>query len=121
MDGSVAQVTAAGKVLLAHRPEDQVQPLLAGLDVATRQRIDKKLTEARRTGVARNLGESEVGMATLSAAIRLGGTPPSDALSISGPESRINPSRSVAMTAVERRFSQLLTRAATQVSAALIG
>lgn len=116
-----APVTAAGKVLLAHRPDDQVQALLAGLDASVRQRLSKEIAEARRTGLARNLGESEVGMATMSAAIRLGGTPPSHALSISGPESRINPSRSIAMTAVERRFGQLLTRAAAQVSAALIG
>ena len=118
-----ALLTAAGKVLLAYRPDDQLDRMLAAETRTTTDaaRLRKELKEARRTGMARNLGESEVGMATLAVPIRTGADAPTHALAISGPESRINPNRAASLTAVERRHLQLLTRAAAQVSAALVG
>lgn len=115
---SPAAVTAAGKVLLAQQPDDQVELVLAGADLepGNLTRLRKEVREARRTGMARNLGESELGMATLAVPIRTAGAPSSHALSISGPESRINPTRARALTAVEHRHLQLLTTASAKVS-----
>lgn len=116
-----ALVTAAGKVLLAQRPDEELAPLVRAQtgDAGQATGLLKQLREARRTGMARNLGESEQGMATLAVAIRTADGPATHALSISGPESRINPHRSAALTAVERRHLALLNRAATGVAAAL--
>lgn len=114
-----AHLTAAGKVLLAYRPDDAIERLVraeAG-SPADANRLVKELREARRTGFARNLGESELGMATIAVPIRTGADSPTHALAISGPESRINPARSTALTSVERRHLQLLTRGAAAVAA----
>lgn len=116
-----ALLTAAGKVLLAQRPDEQLQRLVRAefADPGRAAEVRKQLAEARRTGMARNLGETEQGMATLAVPIRPASGLPAHAISSSGPESRINPRRAVALTAVERRHLELLNRAAARVQVAL--
>lgn len=119
-----AHCAAAGKVLLGFWPDEQVRKAFAGpLPRCTERTINNvedllaEVHEARRLGYGRSLSESEIGMATIAVPIPLGGDTPNVTLSISGPESRINPRRTKSLTTVERTHLTLLQKAAGAISA----
>jgi len=116
--------SAAGKAVLAYRTDEQVRALLGddALPIRTDRtlsHVDELLAElhrARRLGYARNLSESETGMAVLAVPVRVGAEPPSLALSLSGPESRVNPRRTTGLSIREREHLALLKDAAGRLA-----
>lgn len=121
-----AHATAAGKVLLGFWPDEQIQRAFGGALPRRTDRtpttIDELLSdihECRRTGFGRSLSESEVGMDTLAVPIRTGEDVPTFCLSISGPESRMNPRRSKQLTQAERLCISLLQKASAAITSRL--
>lgn len=121
-----AHCTAAGKVLLGFWPDEHIRRAFAGplprcteRTVTTVDELLEEVYECRRSGFGRSLSESEVGMATIAVPIRIGEGAPTITLSISGPESRINPRRSKSLTSVERTHLVLLQKAAGAIAARL--
>lgn len=119
-----AHATAVGKVLLAQWTPTAVRALLesAGLPGFTDRTITdqseflEELANARTSGFARNLSESESGMAALAVTIPMHDQTSYLSLSISGPESRINPRRSRGLSAIERRHLALLQEGAQTIA-----
>lgn len=118
-----AHCAAAGKVLLGYWPDENIRRAFAGpLPKCTDRTIKNvddllvEVRETRRVGFGRSLSESEVGMATMAVPISAGGDVPNITLSISGPESRINPRRTKSLTTVERTHLTLLQKAAGSIA-----
>ena len=75
---NASYVTSSGKVLLAYLPDDQLQPLVAGMrlvprtprTITSRSLLLAELALVRRQGFAENRGESQPGMCSIAAPIR---------------------------------------------------
>jgi len=93
----LAHVSAAGKVLLAELPPEELhrryprEELEGGTDNAmrTRSALEAELAETRERGYAVNLSESEVGLCAVSVPIRDAGGMAIGAISVSGPAGRV--------------------------------
>jgi IclR family acetate operon transcriptional repressor len=116
-----AHVTAAGKALLAWRPDSYIEPLLAtGLRRFTPNTIvdpvelQRELAEVRHQGWASEVEEHELGAACVAAPIAEDSGPPVASLSVSGPTSRLQPSELPAL-------GELIRSAAASVSDSLSG
>jgi len=110
---------ASGKVLLAHLPEAEINPIVAaGLRRLTesppveRHRLLRQLAEIRRRGVAVSSNERIDGASSVSAPIRDGIGRVVAGLTISGPTYRFTPRR-------VREFIALVRDGARRVSGAL--
>lgn len=119
-----AHCTAAGKALLGFWPDENIRRAFGGplprcteRTIHTVEDLLADVHECRKTGFGRSLSESEIGMATIAVPIRIGDAPPTVTLSISGPESRINPRRSKTLTSVERTHLILLQKASSAIAA----
>lgn len=75
---NAAYLTSSGKVLLAFLPDEQLQPLVAGMrllprtprTITSRPLLLAELALVRRQGYAENRGESQPGMCSIAAPIR---------------------------------------------------
>lgn len=75
---NAAYLTSSGKILLAYLPDDQLQPLVAGMrlvprtprTITSRPLLLAELAVVRRQGFAENRGESQPGMCSIAAPIR---------------------------------------------------
>lgn len=103
-----AHRTSTGKVLLAHIPAQQRDRLLRGwvLEAKTPHTITdtallrRELAEIRRRGYAENRHESEIGVISVAAPIRDATGYAVAALSIAGPEDRMDENRATYAEAV---------------------
>jgi len=97
-DRAPAHAAAAGKVLLAALPEEELRSrypqtrLRGGTDlaIATRADLEAELALIRKRGYATNCSESEDGLHAVAAAVFDGGGAAQAALSVSGPSSRLS-------------------------------
>jgi DNA-binding IclR family transcriptional regulator len=114
-----AQITASGKVLLAHLPTDRLDAVLVGTveDAAHRRRsmseIRRELHEVRARGWAANDGESEVGLRAVATFIdhTRTGLGVEAAITVAAPAERLTPAHM-------EEVAEMLTKA---VSAFAIG
>ncbi|MGW1784829.1 IclR family transcriptional regulator [Streptomyces sp. NPDC002143] len=91
-----AHATAAGKVLLAALPEDELGALyptgrleaVTEHTVTTLKELRAQLAEVRKAGYAVNDGESEVDVSAVALAVRQKAGPPRVAIAITAPMSR---------------------------------
>lgn len=83
---------AAGKAILAHLPEDEVEKVLAAArEDGMEPRIDRgALADIRREGVARSAGEVVEGASAVAAPIRNALRRPIAALNVTGPAARLD-------------------------------
>lgn len=96
-DRAPAHASAAGKVMLAHLPLDQLRERYPGSRISggtnnavtSRRRLEAELETVRLNGYATNLGESEIGLHAVAAPILdvTGGV--RAAVSLSGPSERL--------------------------------
>ena len=94
-----AYSTSTGKCLLAYLPEGELEPLLRGWKLAAKtsytitnmRRLRRELKEIRRLGYAQNINESEVGVLSVAAPIRDLSGRVIAAMSVVGPETRMEP------------------------------
>jgi IclR family transcriptional regulator, KDG regulon repressor len=92
-----AHCTSTGKVLLAHLPEERLEVLLKGWRLEPRttstitgtRRLREELARVQARGWAENLGESEVGVASVAAPIRNARGEVVAAVSAAGPTMRV--------------------------------
>lgn len=102
-DRAPAHPSAAGKVLLAALPVEQLHEryptsrLRGGTSeaVTSRRRLEEELEEVRANGYALNLGESELGLHAVAVAVRDPAGKARAAISISGPSVRLTEERLV--------------------------
>ena len=93
-----AHCTSTGKVLLAHLPERRLAALLEGwrperrtdATVCDPGQLRAELDRVRAQGWAENIGESEVGVASVSAPVRNARGEVIAAVSVAGPVMRVN-------------------------------
>jgi IclR family KDG regulon transcriptional repressor len=93
-----AHCTGTGKVLLAYQSELELEAIMDGwrlpavtpLTITDQHELRKALAEIRRQGYAHNLGESEVGVLSVSGPIRDAGGVRA-AISVAGPQQRMEP------------------------------
>lgn len=96
---NAAHSTSTGKVLLAHLPGSDLKRLLDGWEleaktphtITDRTRLTKELQTVRRQGFARNMHESEEGVLSVAAPIRNRLSQVVAAMSVAGPDARIQP------------------------------
>lgn len=96
-----AHCTSIGKAWLACESDDFLRGLypwaklsaLTDDSLTSRSALMAELTEARRRGYARNVGESELGVGSVSAAVREEGGRPACAVSVSVPLVRVSEKR----------------------------
>lgn len=101
-----AHCTSIGKAWLACESEDFLRglypwpklPALTGNSLTSRSALMTELIEARRLGYARNVGESEAGVGSVSAAVREEGGRPVCAVSVSVPLVRMSDKRWAELT-----------------------
>ena len=94
-----AHCTSTGKCLLAYLPEPELQRLLVGWQLPAKTEntitdpdsLRKELKEIRKQGFAHNLGESELGVISAAAPIRNLAGKVVAAMSVAGPDTRMNP------------------------------
>lgn len=123
-----AHLSAAGKILLAHRPDHEMEPLYHAekLERRTPYSIDNgselrdELTRIRNNGYARNISESEIGLYALAVPIFSNSGEALCSLTISGPEIRIAPQRGESLSPREEELLHLLRAGAQQLEAALL-
>ncbi len=92
-----AHATGTGKCLLAHLPDDELNRLLRGWKLQSKttytvKNIDtfkKELAQIRKQGFARNLHEAEVGVVSVAAPIRNLAGKVIAAMSVAGPDARM--------------------------------
>ncbi|MGH9058483.1 MAG: IclR family transcriptional regulator [Acidimicrobiales bacterium] len=96
-----AHCTSIGKAWLACESDDFLRglypaaklPALTDRSITTRAGLMTELKEVRRGGYARNIGESEIGVGSVSAAIREEGGRPVASMSVSVPLARMSDER----------------------------
>ena len=111
---------ASSKVLLAALPEAEVKEYLERVRLerltdrtpTDRRRLEADLVEIRRSGYAATHGERQAGAASVAAAVLDASGRPFGSISISGPADRFPPER-------VRRWGELVTRTAAELSAAI--
>jgi len=109
--------TSDGKILLAHLPDTERERLLRRplraatphtiVDVAT---LRAEIEEARTLGFARAVGEVEVGLNGVAAAVLRPDGVPIATLSVAGPAYRVTPERLPELGAAVRRSAQAIAR-----------
>ena len=122
-----AHTTAAGKVLLARLDDEQFAELYVrdALDPNTRESIDTlpqlraAVASARELGYALNRGESEEGVAAIAVPLRHPNERITCALSLTGPEARLNPEGSIELSSREAELLRLLRSAAAAIESEL--
>ncbi len=122
-----AHTTAAGKLLLSYLPDDELAALypdgtlLSGTPESFHSLSDLRgeLESARADGYARNLAESEQGVAALAVPVYRPAGPVLCSLTVTGPDSRFNPERSRDLSARERSLLAMLFECAERISAEL--
>jgi IclR family transcriptional regulator, KDG regulon repressor len=113
-----AHCTSTGKVLLAFLPERRLDGLLAGWRPERRTgaticglgQLRAELARVRAQGWAENIGESEVGVASVAAPIRNARGEVIAAVSVAGPDMRVNGDT------LRRFFRASVTQAADAIS-----
>lgn len=123
-----AHLSAAGKVLLAQRPDTELQPLYEAQElerrtphsIGTGPALREELARVRRNGYARNISESEIGMYALAVPIRNGTGQTLCSLTVSGPEIRISPQRGKALSPREHELLHDLRAGAQQLEESLL-
>jgi DNA-binding IclR family transcriptional regulator len=101
-----AHCTSIGKAWLAGESDDFLRglypwpklPALTDNSLTSRSALMAELTEVRRQGYARNIGESELGVGSVSAAVREEGGRPAVSISVSVPLVRMSEQRWVELT-----------------------
>lgn len=94
-----AHCTGTGKVLLAYQSEVELEALLDGWElepvtphtIADHRALREALRQIRAQGYAHNLGESEVGVLSVSGPIRDMSSRVRAAISVAGPQQRMDP------------------------------
>lgn len=94
-----AHCTGTGKVLLAYQSEFELEAILDGwrlpavtpLTITDQHKLREALKEIRRQGYAHNLGESELGVLSVSGPIRDASGGVRAAISVAGPQQRMEP------------------------------
>lgn len=130
-----ANATAAGKLLLSLRPEDEVSgiftgaravdqdsPALAVRTPFTVGELDGLQTELARTmeaGFGRQVSEAEIGVAALAVPIRRPEGPVLCALTLTGPDTRMDARQGAAPSATELELLRRLRATAEEISAHL--
>lgn len=130
-----ANATAAGKVLLAQRTDDEVRGLFAqdrtteegGQQLAARtaftiDQLDallRELEDTRRAGYGRQVSEAEIGVAALAVPILRPSGPVLCALTLTGPDTRMAARPGEEASARELELLALLRSTAAAVSSAL--
>lgn len=123
-----AHLSAAGKVLLAQRPDQELQPLYEAEELERRtphtigngSELRNELTRVRKNGYARNISESEIGMYALAVPIVSSTGQALCSLTVSGPEIRFAPQRGESLSPREEELLHLLRAGAQQLEAALL-
>lgn len=122
-----AHATAAGKLLLSFLSDDELRALYAGHELS-RQTADsirtfdaliEAIREARRTGYARNMLESEAGIAALAVPLRYPDGRVTCSLTLTGPDSRFNPGGGPGLSDRERELLDMLQASAQAIEAEL--
>jgi DNA-binding IclR family transcriptional regulator len=111
-----AHTTAAGKMQLALLDQeellrlypDEELPGRTDRSMRTRSQLFAQLKVARRNNYARNLSESEAGMAALAVPLHRPSGPVLCCLTVSGPESRLNPEGTAKLSNAEQRLLVML-------------
>lgn len=94
-----AHSTATGKCLLAYLPEEELDRTLNGWrlpkktphTITDQDKLRKELTTVRRQGYSENLHESEMGVVSVGAPVRELSGRVVAAISVAGPDSRVEP------------------------------
>ncbi len=111
-----AHTTALGKAILAFLPDDVLEALLrhplaarTERSLTDPERLEAELTRIRELGVAEDLGENEPGARCFGAPIFDHSGAVVAAISVSGPESRVDDVRAAAIAAAVRDAAQQIT------------
>jgi DNA-binding IclR family transcriptional regulator len=111
-----ATCTGAGKVLLAHAADSELDELMAhplprltAASIGTERRLRRELAHIRDRGVAFDREESALGLTCVAAPVGTPGSPVA-AVSVCGPVGRLNPER---MVATVHRTAQAVWRSFT--------
>ena len=120
-----AHTTAAEKLLLSYLSADELTDLYPDrrLDhgtTASLQTLDDLLVElesVRQLGYGRNMAESEPGIAALAVPVTARDGQFTYALTVSGPDSRFNPERKLALSEREESLLTMLRQAARRIEA----
>lgn len=118
-----AHTTAAGKLLLSLNSDDEVRTLYADRpltsptadSIATIDGLISALAEIRLVGFARNMVESEAGVAALAVPLHSADGTVECSLTLTGPDSRFNPDGSTGLSAREDELLALLREAAFEI------
>lgn len=118
-----AHTTAAGKLLLSLHSDEEVRALYANhtlvtptsASIPTIDALISALREVRRQGFARNMVESEVGVAALAVPLRNVDGTVDCSLTLTGPDSRFNPDGSKGLSPREEELLAMLRAAATMI------
>ena len=123
--GSVlpAHTTAAGKVLLSYLPEDQLTSLYppgtlteeTPESITTLDALRAELRLVRERGYGHNLAESELGVAALAVPLTDPDRQLTLALTVSGPDFRFNPDRTLGLSSREEQLLGLLRDAVHRI------
>lgn len=122
-----AHTTAAGKILLSYRSDDELHRLYNRrvLEKPTEFSIDnvedlvREIAEARVLGYGRNISESEVGIYTMAVVIEDTRGKPVCSLSVAGPNARIVAGSGTDLSPDEEHIRNLLTHHAKRIEQAL--
>jgi len=113
-----AYCVATGKALLSELPEEELAPVLTGLEAFSKHTITdpealrEELRLTRERGYSVNRGEWRDSVWGLAAVVRDARNEPVAAVGVSGPEFRISsPEREEELGAAVRRYAQLISRA----------
>lgn len=126
-----SHTAASGKILLAQLSDEELEALYpdewlpggTGRGLHTRTELKRELARVRERGYARNLGESEEGLAAIAVPIRRPSGRPVACLTLTGPLTRFNPDATADATAApsarELEFLRMLTEHTAQIEQAL--
>lgn len=123
-----AHLSAAGKVLLAQLPDRELAPLCEAEELERRTphsigggpALRDELAGVRKSGYARNISESEVGMYALAVPVFDNTGHALCSLTVSGPEIRISPQRGDTLSPREQELLHHLRAGAQQLEASLL-
>lgn len=118
-----AHASAAGRALLARLSSQQLRTLypdqafvtMSHTSTPTRDTLEAELNAVRERGYARNVEDTEPGMASLAMAVSGGSRMPAVAITVAGPEARLLFDRDRTATPEERRIAAALRQAAATI------